>query len=202
MILGVDFDNTIVGYDRLFHAVAVERDLIPGDTEVSKNAVRDHLRGVGKENDWTELQGFVYGLRMSEADPIPGAMECLTQLLRRQIRIFIISHKTRHPYCGPKYDLHNAAWQWLEQQGFFEPSGMGLTKDAVFFETTKLQKLARIASVGCTHFIDDLPEILTDSHFPGECRSNSFRSKRHNQCAKPLLCNIVATDIADAFTGS
>ena len=31
MILGVDFDNTIVAYDSLFHRVALERGLIPAD---------------------------------------------------------------------------------------------------------------------------------------------------------------------------
>src|SRR5262245_43078397 len=44
MLIGVDFDNTIVSYDALFHRIATERDLIPADLPVNKTAVRDHLR--------------------------------------------------------------------------------------------------------------------------------------------------------------
>ena len=33
-------------------------------------------------------------------------------------------------------------------------------EENVYFEVTKDQKIKRIESLGCTHFIDDLPEIL------------------------------------------
>jgi hypothetical protein len=36
----------------------------------------------------------------------------------------------------------------------------------VFLEPTKADKLTRIATLGCTHFIDDLPEFLSDPGFP------------------------------------
>ena len=75
MIVGVDFDNTIVGYDQLFHRVAVERGLVPTGMEPTKSAVRDQLRNTGQEDAWTELQGYVYGARMKEAEPISGALE-------------------------------------------------------------------------------------------------------------------------------
>jgi hypothetical protein len=166
MIVGVDFDNTIVGYDRLFHTVAVEYNLVPMSTVSSKNGVRDYLRRIGNEDAWTELQGVVYGPRMSEAEPLPCVIDSLTWLRRFGVQVFIISHKTRHPYFGPQYDLHNSAWRWLELKGFFDRSGIGLTTNEVFFEPTKHAKLSRIAALSCTHFIDDLPEILTDSDFP------------------------------------
>ena len=43
-VLGVDFDNTIVSYDCLFHRVAAERGLIPASLVATKGAVRDYLR--------------------------------------------------------------------------------------------------------------------------------------------------------------
>src|SRR4029079_9696971 len=61
MLIGLDFDNTIVRYDRLFHRLARKRGLIPDGIPVSKQAVRDHLRANGREADWTELQGMAYG---------------------------------------------------------------------------------------------------------------------------------------------
>jgi hypothetical protein len=35
-------------------------------------------------------------------------------------------------------------------------------------------KLARVAAVGCTHFIDDLPELLTHPLFPAQVRRILF----------------------------
>ena len=43
---------------------------------------------------------------------------------------------------------------------------MGLTPDQVFFEETRTEKLARIGSLGCTHFVDDLEEVLLHPAFP------------------------------------
>jgi len=51
MVLGVDFDNTIVRYDDLFHRVAVERGLVPATVPARKNDVRDFLRQQGRERD-------------------------------------------------------------------------------------------------------------------------------------------------------
>jgi hypothetical protein len=80
--------------------------------------------------------------------------------------VWIISHKTRQPYRGQSYDLHAAALDWLESQGFFDPGQLALPRDRVWFELTKQAKLERIAATACTHFIDDLPEFLAEPGFP------------------------------------
>lgn len=166
MIIGVDFDNTIVAYDALFHRIATGRGLIPLDLPVDKTAVRDRLRATGQEEIWTELQGEVYGSRLGEAEPYPGVIEFFRACHRRGLHVEIVSHKTRHPYRGPRHDLHAAARAWLRQHGFFAADGAGLAEESVSFELTKAAKLARIASLGCSHFIDDLPELLGDPAFP------------------------------------
>jgi hypothetical protein len=166
MILGIDFDNTIVAYDSLFHRVALERGLIPADLPVNKTAVRDHLRATAREDIWTEMQGDVYGARLGEAEPYPGVLAFFRAARDRGIPVRIISHKTRHPYRGEKHDLHAAARAWLTQHGFFSADGIALREDDAFFELTKTDKLARIAACGCTHFIDDLPELLAKPTFP------------------------------------
>lgn len=166
MHLGVDFDNTIVCYDALFHQVAREQGLIPADVPVNKSEVRNYLRRVDKEAAWTEMQGMVYGGRMREAAPYPGVLEFFQACRRAGIPASIVSHKTRHPFLGEQYDLHAAATAWLEQQGFFDPARLGQPRENVFFELTKAAKLDRIGSCGCTHFIDDLPEFLGEPGFP------------------------------------
>lgn len=172
MILGIDFDNTLVCYDELFHRVALERGLIPAELPRNKSEVRNHLRGLGREDDWTEMQGVVYGVRLSEAAAYPGALEFIRRAREHRIPVRIISHKTRHPYRGEAFDLHAAARGWLELHGVISASG--LRADEIFFELTKADKLARIGRCECTHFIDDLPEFLAEPAFPSAARKLLF----------------------------
>lgn len=160
MRLGLDFDNTLISYDRLFRQVAFDKALIPEATPSQKNAVRDYLRRQGREDDWTRLQGEVYGNRILEADPYPGMQATLKHIASRNLPMCIVSHKTRTPYLGEPWDLHAAARRWLTKQGFHHPDGLGWAETQVFFELTKEAKVARIVELGCTHYVDDLPEIL------------------------------------------
>lgn len=166
MLVGVDFDNTIVCCDQLFHRAAVEQGLIPLEVGASKGEVRDYLRGCGREDDWTQLQGYVYGVLIREAPVFPGVIDFFVRCRERGIGGCIISHKTRYPFVGRAYDLHQAAHDWLERHGFYDSARIGLKRAQVFFESTKHGKLERITRVGCTHFVDDLPELLTEPGFP------------------------------------
>src|SRR5207253_6595278 len=105
MIIGIDFDNTLVAYDTLFHRVAREQGLIPVNLAVNKTAVRDYLRTTGQENLWTEMQGTVYGARIGEAEIFPEVKEFLQLCRERGIAVRIISHKTQFPYLGQRHDL-------------------------------------------------------------------------------------------------
>ncbi len=159
-ILGLDFDNTLVIYDRIFHEIAIERKLISRCTPIDKTAIRDELRKQGKDDQFTLLQGEVYGKRILEADPAAGMVLALRKIRERGISMVIVSHKTRIPYKGPEYNLHQAAWDWLEKNEFFDHNGLNLSRDKVFFEETKEKKVARIQELNCTHYIDDLEPIL------------------------------------------
>ena len=71
-LLGLDFDNTLVRYDKLFHQLALEKNLIEQIVPANKTAIRDYLREQGKEEQFTLLQGEVYGPRILEAEPAEG----------------------------------------------------------------------------------------------------------------------------------
>ena len=161
MILGFDFDNTIVRYDALFHKVALEDGLIAASVAVNKNAVRDTLRAKGNEDAWTRLQGVVYGPRMKEAEAFPGAIDTLRSLHDAGHTLYVISHKTRYPYLGEKHDLHAYAGDWVARNltGVFPASH-------VLFHEKKEEKIARIGELKCEVFLDDLPEILLHKEFP------------------------------------
>ncbi len=163
MILGVDFDNTIACYDGLFHALALERGLIPADLPTDKTAVRDFLRDAGKEDDWTELQGLGYGPDITRARPFDGVTDTMRWLRDRGVETHVVSHKTKTPYRGEPHDLHAAARRFLDHHGL---SPTVVPAERVHLELTKDAKLQRIAALGCTHFIDDLPEFLGEPAFP------------------------------------
>ena len=38
---------------------------------------------------------------------------------------------------------------------------MDWSEEQIFFELSKQAKISRILELGCTHYVDDLPEILT-----------------------------------------
>ena len=159
-LLGLDFDNTLVRYDTLFHQLALEKGLIKDSLPVDKTAIRNYLRSQGQDDQFTLLQGEVYGLRILEAEPAEGMLQALDMLQQRGVQMVLVSHKTRTPYKGPAYDLHQAAWSWLENHGFFSTNGLSWKNNQVFFENTKEDKVERIRALECSHYIDDLPEIL------------------------------------------
>jgi hypothetical protein len=165
MRIGLDFDNTIVSYDALFHKVAVEQSLVPAEIPKSKLAVRDYLRKMGNEEAWIEMQGYVYGARMSDAVAYPGAIEFMKLARDSGITMAIVSHKTKHPFRGPQYDLHEAAREWIKTS-LLDGTENLIEPDQVRFELTKEEKIARIAKSECDYFIDDLPEILLMPGFP------------------------------------
>jgi hypothetical protein len=186
MLIGIDFDNTIVSYDTLFHKVATEQGAIPASTPVNKVAVRDHLRKIDKEDVWTEMQGYVYGARMDEAEAYPGAIEFFRWAREAHIPLCIVSHKTLHPFIGPQYDLHQAARGWIETH-LTDEQGHLVQPERVFFELTKEAKWSRIGAAACDWFIDDLPEILLAPAFPQKASRMLFDPETHHADEAALL---------------
>lgn len=196
MRIGVDFDNTIVDYDRLFHKVALEGGHVPSDCSPSKVSVRDYLRKIAKEDVWTEMQGYVYGARMGEAHVFPGVTDFLRWTQNIGIDLLIISHKTRHPFLGPRYDLHQAARSWVET-ALRDENGQLVFPEQIYFELTKEAKLDRIARTNCDYFIDDLPEILLASGFPIFTQPILFDPEGLNRDSKTLTPMLSWHDIQE-----
>jgi hypothetical protein len=167
-IIGVDFDNTLVGYDDLFHEVAVQQGLVPREIDRSKREIRDYVRRLPEgEIHWQRLQAVVYGPKMLQAKPTDGSLPFLEFCKKRRRDVYIISHKTEYAKYDPTHtNLRDAAMAWMAEHRFFQPDGLGLSPDDVYFEATRLGKLERIKSLGCTHFIDDLEETFLEPSFP------------------------------------
>jgi len=166
--IGIDFDNTIVGYDQVFLETAVREGLLGREFVGNKQAIRDAIRLLPDgELAWQRLQGVVYGRGMARAVIFEGVDTFLRRCRDEGHQVFVVSHKTEFGHFDPaRVNLRAAALDWMTRHGFFEAHGYALSPDNVFFESSRADKLRRIASIGCTHFIDDLEEVLSDPSFP------------------------------------
>ena len=174
MVIGLDLDNTIICYDRLFASVAREMGLIPGEGEVSKSWVKAEVMGRFGNDVWTELQGHVYGSSLHRAVPFPGVEDVVRSWRAGGYELVVISHKTRFPALGPRCDLREAALVWLEARGWFEPALLGAASGVVEFHDSRSEKVAAIARRGCKFFVDDLPEVFAEPGFPDSTRRVLF----------------------------
>jgi hypothetical protein len=188
--IGIDFDNTLLGYDQAFLTKGLERKLLAEGFSGSKQAVRDAIRLLpGGEILWQELQGYVYGKGIGGAVIFDGVKAFLREAHAHGHSVFIVSHKTEFGHHDPeRINLREVALSWIEAQGLFDKA-FGIARANIFFETTREEKLKRIAALGCTHFIDDLPEVLTDPGFPSGVERILFgRSIPHDACAPIVGC--------------
>jgi hypothetical protein len=180
-VIGVDFDNTIANYDELMYAIALERRLIRADITKNKKLIRDAIRALPDgETHWRGVQVLAYGPRMHEARLIEGVRAFFAECRRRNIPVYIVSHKTEYANFGEaSVNFREAATAWLERHGFFVPGELGLARTSVFFESTRAEKIDRIKALRATHFIDDLEETFRESAFPHDVQKILFAS--HDQ---------------------
>jgi hypothetical protein len=167
MLIGLDLDNTIVCYDRVFATLAKEAGLPAPVCEGGKPAIRSFLRKEGREPEWTMMQGHAYGKRMGMAEPYAGVIDFIGVARSGQHALAIVSHRTLRPFLGEPFDLHAAAEHWLEALGL-------LDRLDLFLETSMESKAARITELGCDVFVDDLPEFLSRQDFPAATRRVLF----------------------------
>jgi hypothetical protein len=121
----------------------------------------------GGELSWQRLQGFVYGSGIVDAVMFEGAGAFLSRCRDGGHEVFIVSHKTEYGHFDQnRINLRQAARDWMQRHGFFRAEGYAIPAENVFFESSRADKLRRIAMLGCTHFIDDLEEVLSDAAFP------------------------------------
>ena len=169
--IGLDFDNTIAIYDDVAAMIAVERGLISLDATVVHSgikAIRDHIRTLTDgELQWQELQAELYGKRITEAYPAPGIRQFFETCARNDVEVVVVSHKTRFARRDvARVDLRESATNWMRENGLIESASHGISPENLYFENTRSEKVDRIRSLNCTHFVDDLPEVFASDTFP------------------------------------
>ncbi len=159
MIIGIDFDNTIIDYSNLFEIVAKKKKY-KLNSNLNKASLKKFLIKNKKENEWTIIQGEVYGKYIMRAKLQKGFIKLFKYLLKQNIKIFIVSHKTKYPYLGKKINLRKAATKWIEKNIINKDKNFQFSIKNVYFENTIEKKINRIAKLKCDIFIDDLTKIL------------------------------------------
>ena len=177
MKIGIDFDNTIASYDTLFHEVALRENFISGKwSGCGKTELRNYLRTQPDgEKTWMKLQGLVYGKYMHGAEMMPGVANFFLSCKVRNHRILIVSHKTEYGHYDPKkISLRNEALKWMESKHFFDPEYYGINNEDIYFADTRKEKVEKIAHLKCSWFIDDLPDVFKENHFPSKTKKILF----------------------------
>ena len=190
--IGIDFDNTLVGYDALFARLARERRWLPRGGPKSKDAVKRALiASDGHDRRWQRLQADAYGHRILEARAFPGALEFIERAKRDGHQVFIVSHKSERSHLDPSVRLRDWARRWLKRRG------AGLTSNRVLFASTRAEKVRLIDRLGLDVFIDDLPEVLAHPGFPARTGRILFKPElRWSGVARSV--NTIALIGADA----
>ena len=185
--IGLDFDNTLITYDDVFLAMARERGLAAPDFTGRKQAIRDSIRLLPDgELSWQQLQGQVYGKGVARATMFDGVGSFLRQCKQRDVPVVIVSHKTEFGHHDPeRVNLRRAALDWMNAQGFFNE--YGIARENVYFEGTRQEKIARITELDCSHFIDDLEEVLTDPDFPKSVERILFSEIGAGSMSEPIV---------------
>ena len=168
MIIGVDFDNTIINHDEAFARLARERG---HDPPPGKKAIRDQIRQLPDGDiEWQKLQGMAYGPRMAEATLMDGVTDFFAACRKRDIPVHVISHKTEFAgYDDTHTNLRHAASAWLRAHDL---------PDA-YFGGTRAEKIAAIKQLGCSMFVDDLEETFLEPDFPADTEKILFAPRGH-----------------------
>ena len=155
MLIGIDFDNTIACYDKVFQEVAknqkiVNKNWIGNKTDLKKLILKSKK---GKEL-WMKIQGMVYGQYMKNAEIMDGFVNFLKVTKLLDVDVCIISHKTKYGHFDKnKIDLRKEALKWIKKNKI-------LDANKVYFANTREEKISLINDLKCDIFIDDLIEVL------------------------------------------
>jgi hypothetical protein len=173
-IIGIDLDNTIAIYDKLIRNQANLLN-VPFKFK-SKKEIADYLRDIDSEEEWTKLQGLIYGPLMEYAEVADGFLDTLKKLIDDNFDIIIISHRTQYSQYDGLYNLHYFANKWIEKN-IISKIGKNKIKNIIFAETID-SKVNYISIENITYFIDDLPKVLNHINFPKTAKKILYSNEK------------------------
>ena len=111
--IGIDFDNTIVNYDKVFHFLAKKKYELSSQY-ITKKEIRKKIINLKGEKSWMAMQGQAYGKHMFKAEISLGFKNFLHRAILNEAEIFIVSHKTEFGhYDKSKTNLRKKSYEWI-----------------------------------------------------------------------------------------
>jgi len=157
--IGIDLDNTIINYDKVFFNLALKKKLITTNNILTKKTLRDQIRNrQDGEKDWQKLQGSVYGKFIKDASIFPGFQKFLWRCNIQQIHVEIVSHKTIYGHFDEtRTNLRDSAESFLFEE--LGSKSFESIKKIVFYSTLE-KKIEYLENAGFDLVIDDLEKVL------------------------------------------
>ena len=118
---------------------------------------RNH--SIGKQKEFTTIQGLVYGKEIFRAKPAKNILEILKYLKKLNYDLYVVSHKTKYPYQGEKINLRESANKWIEKFLRID-NEIIFNFENIFYEDTIEKKVERVKKLDISFFVDDLISII------------------------------------------
>lgn len=119
------------------------------------------------QEEWKVVQEWLYTEGLNYASVNFGARNLIEKLRSQNADLFVVSHKTPVSAFN-KADLIQPAQRWIKHN-LSDIQELGANN--IYFEATRESKIKRIASLGLTHYVDDLLEVLQEENYPRKIKS-------------------------------
>jgi thiamine kinase-like enzyme len=178
MRIGIDLDNTLICYDKVFTASAISCGLVTESWRGNKEQLRDYIRQLPNgEYKWQQLQGYVYAEAVVNAEAFPGVFRFLWRAKLKGYQLFIVSHKTKFAHHDSSKNLRTPALKWLKEKKYFDQSLSSLI-DEVYFLSTLEEKIEKFNKLNLDVLIDDLKEVIEHPLLEHKIKSFHFGGER------------------------
>jgi phosphoglycolate phosphatase-like HAD superfamily hydrolase len=151
--VGFDLDNTIIDYSESMKILSKE---FLGNTLESKEQVKEYLL---LDELWQNFQGILYTKGLDDAKVMEGFIEIFNWLRGKGHKVYILSHKTKHPHNNTNVNLRDLALNWLKENRII---CRNFPKSNIFFYENQKDKIIGINSFGLDYYFDDLDEIINN----------------------------------------
>jgi len=172
--IGIDLDNTIINYQNSFKKFLKIQNI--NFNSINKDKIKFIANNNTKIESWTHAQEEIYGKYIVFAKPFKFFKDFEKFALKNNIKLFIVSHKTKFSQFTKKYNLHSQSNKWLENNIYKKMY-------KIYYVKTIDQKVKKIANLNPDYFIDDLIEIFNHKKFPKKVKKIHFsKIKTNNSC--------------------
>lgn len=163
--IGIDLDNTIINYQNSFKKFLKEKNI--NFRIINKKKIKFISNNSSKIKSWTQAQEEIYGKYIVFARPFKFFKDFEKFALKNNIKLFIVSHKTKYSQFSKKYNLHSQSNKWLKKN---------ISKEIykIYYVNTVNQKVKKIANLNLDYFIDDLIKIFNHKNFPKKVKKIHF----------------------------